>query len=58
MKKREITINTHCAKTLCHPFLYTVVKLDCACISSTDMQENMWARLRESSKHQGASHAT
>ena len=26
--------------------------------ASTDMQENTWARLGESSKHQGASHAT
>ena len=25
---------------------------------STEMQANMWARLRESSTHQGASHAT
>ena len=25
---------------------------------STEMQENTWARLRESSTHQGASHAT
>ena len=25
---------------------------------STEMQENTWARLRESSMHQGVSHAT
>ena len=32
-----------------------MVTLECA---NTEMQENTWARLRESRMHQGASHAT
>ena len=27
-------------------------------VAYTEMQENTWARLRESSMHEGASHAT
>ena len=32
-EKRLTKINTNCANHLCHPFLFTVVKLECACIS-------------------------